>query len=97
MLKARPDENNAFFAAAFGKVAVLTQEAIAGVDSVNIVLMRNADNVLNIKVSVNRPLALADEVSFVSLVAVQAGTEYLLWNKLLLCGCQARCRHGKRG
>ena len=40
-------------------------------DGVYIVLMRDTDNVFNIKVSIDRTLAFADKVGFVSFVAVQ--------------------------
>ena len=40
-------------------------------DGVYIVLMRDTDNVFNIKISIDRALAFADKVGFVSFVAVQ--------------------------
>ena len=40
-------------------------------DSVDVVLAGDAHNVFDIKISVDRALALADKISFVGTVAVQ--------------------------
>ena len=77
MLQTGADEGDAFFSAAASEVAVLGQEAIAGVNGVNIMLTCNAQDVFDIKICVGRGFAFADEISFISFVTMQGKGVFL--------------------
>ena len=77
MLQTRADEGDALLSAAAGQVAVLGQEAVAGVDGVDIMLTCNAQDVFDIKISVGRGFAFADEISFISFVTMQGKGVFL--------------------
>ena len=70
-LRFRPDEDDAGRSAGLGEVRVLREEAVAGMDGVDMRLFRHADDVVDVEVSLDRLLAGADEIGFVRLEAVQ--------------------------
>ena len=68
---ARTDEDHSRLAHRFGKVGVLGQKAVAGMDGVAAVLARHPHDVVDGEVGLHRPQSLADLVAFVRLEAVE--------------------------
>ncbi len=71
-LRARTDELDAGIPAGSGKVHVLRQKAVAGVNGVNLFFQRQLDDGLDVDVGAQRLIVRADLVALVGLVAVQA-------------------------
>ena len=67
----RPDKDDAGLATGPGKLGVLRQEAIAGVNGIDIVGPGKGHDALNVEVAAQRLTRLADQVGLVGLEAVQ--------------------------
>ncbi|MBD5803263.1 hypothetical protein AZOA_26990 [Azoarcus sp. Aa7] len=70
-LRLRADEGDAGGGAGFGELGVLGEEAVAGVDRIDPGILRHTDDVGDVEVGRDRLLAVAHEVGFVGLEAVQ--------------------------
>ena len=68
----RADELDAILLTGPGKVGVLAQKAVAGVDSVHPPAFRQVDNARNVQIGPQRRLIFADQVGFIRLDAEQA-------------------------
>ena len=67
----RSDECDVVVFTGFGELGVLGQEAVAGVDGIHTVVLREFDDRRDVEVGLQRALVLADEVRFVRLHAEQ--------------------------
>ena len=73
----RSDECNAFFFAALSQFRIFSKEAVARMDSIYIVFLADADDIFNIQVSIDRLIASAYQVCFISAVSVQGQNIFL--------------------
>ena len=71
-LGAGPDERDPGRLAGAGRGRVLGEEAVPGMDRVHALLLRERDDAVDVEVRLDGPLALADQIRFVGLEAVQA-------------------------
>ncbi len=69
--RTRSDEQDAGFAAGFGKVRVFGQEAVARMDGIHLRQLGDADDVVDIEIGLDGLLAGADQIALVGLGAVQ--------------------------
>ncbi len=67
----RADEGDPGPVAGLGELGVLREEAVAGVDGVDVLSARQVDDLVDGEVGIDRPFPLADQVGLVGLVAVQ--------------------------
>ena len=67
----RADEGDAGLGAGLGEVGILGQEAVAGMDRIDLRFLGDADDVVDVEVGRDRFLAGADQVGLVGLEAVQ--------------------------
>jgi len=67
----RTDESDPGSLTPFGKIGIFGEKTVAGVNGVHIGLERQGNNLIDAEIGINRRLSLADEVGFVSLVAMQ--------------------------
>ena len=70
-LAVRADEGDPGGCAGIGEIGVLGQEAIARVNRIDARLLRDADDVVDVEIGLDRFLAGADQIGFVRLEAVQ--------------------------
>ncbi len=70
-LRGRTDEGDARALAGLGKLGILGEESVTGMDSVDVVTTGDIDDFVDAEVGVDRSLALADQIGLVGLVAVQ--------------------------
>ena len=70
VLDLRADEDDALFLAALGELRVLGEEAVARMDGIDVVLLADADDVLDVEVGIDWLLALAHEIGLVGAAAV---------------------------
>ena len=71
VLDLRADEDDALFLAAPCQLCILGEEAVARMDGIDIVLLADADDVLDVEVGIDWLLALAHEIRLVGATAVQ--------------------------
>src|SRR6185312_5308690 len=71
-LGARADECNASLRAGAGKSRILGKETVTGMNRVDAFFLRHRDNAIDVEISGNGTLALADQVSFVRLETMEA-------------------------
>lgn len=75
--RARTDEDDISFGASFGKIRIFRQEAITGMDRVNLRLLRNRDDPLPVEIGRDWPCAVTQMISFVRLEPVQRELVFL--------------------
>ena len=71
-VRAGTDKNNSRFSASSRQRGILRKKSVARVDGVDAALFRERNDSLDIQISLDRALALADQIRFVRLEAVQA-------------------------
>jgi hypothetical protein len=76
-IHARPDERDARLGARLGELGVLGQEAVAGMDEVHALLLRERDDARNVEIRADRPFAFADDVRLVRLEAMDGEAIFL--------------------
>ncbi len=72
-----PDEDDVGGGAGFGKLGTLGQESVAGMNGVGRGFEGDADDVGDVEIGLDRPLALAHQIAFVSLGPVQREAIFL--------------------
>ena len=70
-LRLGADESDPCGRARHGEIRVLGQETVAGMDGIDLGLARDADDVVDVQVSLDRLLARTDEIGLVSLEAME--------------------------
>ena len=71
VLDLRADEDDALFLTALCQLRILREEAVARMDGIDIVLLADADDVLDVEVGIDRFLALTHKIRLVGAAAVQ--------------------------
>ena len=77
-----------------GSAGILGEESVAGMDRVDALFRGQRDDALDVEIGLDRPLALADQVGFVGLEAVQREAVFLGIDG---DGAQARVRWRRAG
>ena len=71
------DENNAFLFTALCQLRIFSQEAVARMDGIHIMLLADTDNVFNVQISINRLVPFPYQVRFISPVSMQGQNIFL--------------------
>ena len=70
--RTRTDKSYSRFSAGAGEVGIFGQESIAGVDCVDALFFGYRNDAVNVEIRSDRAFALADEVRFIRLEAMEA-------------------------